>query len=121
MTSFEHGRLVFEAMKNAHIGTSFVSSVLNNPYTTRTKIETGKAEYVSRSPKSGCVIGFTVDEQAPISARDYIPPTDANKRYHMEHGLANGQPAWIGEVTGAIVSWRYISDPSLCLADFSGK
>jgi hypothetical protein len=121
ITPHEHGRLVFEEMMNVRLGCSFVNWVRNNPYTERVSIENGKADYVSRSLKSSCVIGFTIDEKASTSACTLLLPTEEAKRNHMQRGLGNSQAAWVGEVTGAIVSWRYISDPSLCVADFSGK
>lgn len=121
VTSHEHSRLVFEEMTNVSLGCSFVNWVRNNPYTERVSINDGKADYISRSVKSACVIGFTIDKNASTSACSYRLPTEEAKRNHMQRGLGNGQSAWEGEVTGAIVSWRYISDPSLCVADFSGK
>ena len=119
--SYEHSRHVFEKMMNVSLGCSFVNWVRNNPYTERVSIKDGKADYISRSLKSACVIGFTIDEKASTASCANRLPTEEAKRNFMQRGLDNGQPAWSGEVTGAIVSWRYISDPSLCVADFSGK
>jgi hypothetical protein len=117
----ERNRSIFEEMMNVGVGCSFVNSVRNNPYTERMSIKDGRADYVSRSLKSACVIGFTIDEKASTSACTLRLPTEEAKSDHMQRGLGNGQPAWKGEVTGVIVSWRYISDPSLCVPDFSGK
>lgn len=117
----EHNRSIFEEMMNVRVGCSFVNWVRNNPYTERINIKDGRADYVSRSLKSACVIGFTIDEKASTSACTLRLPTEEAKNNHMQRGLGSGQPAWIGEITGAIVSWRYISAPSHCVPDFSGK
>lgn len=121
MTPHERSRAIFEEMTNVSLGCSFVNWVRNNRYTERVSIKDGKADYVSRSMKSACVIGFTVDEKASTSQCKLLLPTEEAKRNHMQRGLDNGQPAWSGEVTGAVVNWRYVSDPKFCVPDFSGK
>lgn len=121
MTSREQAHAVFEVMQNNKIGTSLVNSVLNNPYTERVAINGRKAVYVSRRKSSPCITEFTIDADVRPFAKGYVHPSESAKRYYVQHGLPNGQPAWEGELSGAIVSWRYLSDPKSCIADFTGK
>lgn len=120
MTTSEYSVYIFKRQMDESIGCPFVNTFLNNRFIERKQIVEGKAEYILNGrPQSSCVIGFIVDEKAQTStcAR---PLTEAVKLYYLHRGLDNGQPPWKGDVTGAIVSWRYISAPTACRADFSG-
>lgn len=120
MSTLEYNRYIFKRIMDESVGCPFVNTFLNNRFLERKLVADGKAEYMlNGGQKSSCVIGFIVDEEAPTSSCAR-PLTEGAKIYYLQHGLDNGQPAWNGDITGAIVSWRYVSDPSACIADFSG-
>jgi hypothetical protein len=117
----EYSHLVFEQGMNYEIGCSLINSPLNSRFTVRQNIVAGNAHYISRSSKTSCIIEFTVGENTnPPLVCGSLLPSEAEKRDYANGKFRSIKPFWNGEINGVILNWGYISNPSDCMADFSG-